>query len=796
MFRNYLTTAFRNFRKNRFYLFVNIIGLSIGISCCLVVYSILKHELTFDSWHSNADRLYRVVEHYAGDTGMDYDGVLPNPMPNAIAEELASIEAIPMLGPVGANVEFEINGQYKTFEEDYLLYADAQFLELLDFPILRGATAEVLNEPNKTLITEDLAKKFFGDQEPLGRTITIQENIKLDVVGILENTPTNTSAPFHMLISFQTREAAYHDFMQNWGSYWTATCYVSVDPSQIKQVEAQINTLANANLSEKAAEKNTYYLQPLREIHTDNRYGDSVNYVAPAEILIGFILLGSITLIASILNFINLATAQAVRRAKEIGIRKTLGSLRSDLIIQFLGETLMVVIMAVVLGFTIGQFFMNKMNEFLIGESFHIEYDFTSIIFAAILTILVAVLAGFYPAMVLARYSPISALRSNIALKSGSGRMWVRRGLVISQFVIANLLIVSTIIVAAQMNFIKNKDLGFETKNIITIDFPDSMVGKMDVAMQEFESASYTESVSISRSYPHGGTWNTGFKVEGTEYVDNMHTALHFADSKFIELYNIPLIAGENIRNTYTSDSTLQILVSRQFVKTSAIPMQEIVGKEVAILGTSKGKVVGVMEDFHNSSLQERIRPVIIVYNPGYMNLLSLKVAGNDPTQYLGQIENKFRELSPSGHFNAKLLLDSIEESYILENLVYGIFQIFAGLAVLIGILGLYGLVSFMSERNSKTISIRKVFGAGTGDVLWTFSRPFGWMMILAFIIASPISYLLTGEWLNGFEYQISANATHFLIGLVITILITAVTIGYRSWIIATSNPVNALRNE
>lgn len=796
MFRNYLTTAFRNFRKNQTYLFVNIVGLSIGISCCLVVYTILKHELTFDSWHANPEELYRVVEHYAGDNGMDYAGVLPNPMPEAISKELASIKAIPMLGPVGANIEFELNGQYKTFEEGYVLYADKQFLKRLNFPILRGATAELLDEPNKVFLTEKLAKKFFGDQEPLGRTITIQEKIKLDVVGIVEDTPTNTSAPFEMLVSYSTREAAYNDFVTNWGSKWAATCYVSIDPSQVQQIEEQINVLADSNLSEDAAEKNTYYLQPLSDVHTDNRYGDAVHYVAPIEILIGFILLGSITLIASMLNFINLATAQAVKRAKEIGIRKTLGSLRSDLIIQFLGETLMVVIMAIILGFTIGQFFMSKMNEFLINEGFHIEYDLTTIIFAALLAIVVTILAGFYPAMVLARYSPINALRSSIALKSGSGRLWIRRGLVISQFVIANLLIVSTIIVSAQMDYVRSKDLGFNTENVMTIGFPQSMNDKMDVALQEFENTSYVESISRSRSYPHGGTWSTSYRVQGTEYVDNMHTALHFADSRFIDLYDIPLIAGENIRDQYFSDTTFQLLVTRQFVKTSTVPLDEILGKEVSILGSSKGKVVGVIEDFHNSSLQDKIRPVTIVYNPRYMNLLNVKVAGNDPTQYFGQIESKFRELSPTGHFSATLLLDSIQESYVLENLVYGIFQIFAGLAVLIGIFGLYGLVSFMSERNSKTISIRKVFGAGISDVLWTFSKPFAWMMILAFIIASPISYLLTGEWLNGFEYQISASFMHFFVGLVITILITATTVGYRSWRVATSNPVTALRNE
>ena len=796
MFRNYLTTALRNFRKNHFYLFVNVIGLSIGISCCLVVYGILKHELTFDSWHGNSERLFRVVQHYAGDQGLEYRGVLPNPMPAAISDNLAGFSAIPMLGPLGVNVELKLNGQYKTFQEDHTLYANDQFLDKLDFPILRGASAAMLNEPNKVFITQQLAAKFFGDQEPLGKTITIRETIHLEIVGILKDTPTNTSVPFNMLVSYQTRLKAYSDFMDNWGSYWSSTCYVSIDPSRKLQIEDQINALADAHLSEKQAERNTYFLQHLSEVHTDNRYGDSVNYVAPTEILIGFILLGSITLIASILNFVNLATAQAVKRSKEIGIRKTLGSLRSDLILQFLGETLIVVILAIILGFTIGQVFMNKMNEFLIEESFHIEYDYTTIIFGLVLSLIVTVMAGFYPALVLAKYSPINALRNTILLKSGSGSMWVRNGLVISQFVIANLLIVSTIIVSAQMKYVNHKDLGFSSKNVMTIRFPDKMIGKMDIALSEFEKASFIENASISRSHPHGGSWNTGFKVAGTVYNDNMHTALHFVDSKFLDFYQIPLLSGENLRDQYTSDTTHQLVVSREFVKISGISMDNILGSEVNFLGSQKGKIIGVMEDFHNSSLQDRIRPVMLLYNPANMNLLNIKLAGNDPTTFLEQVENLYRNVSPTGYYNGTLLSDDIKESYVVENLVYGVFQIFAGMAVLIGIFGLYGLVSFMSERNSKTISIRKVFGAGSKDVLWTFSRPFALMIIIAFAIASPISYFLTGEWLNEFEYQISATPFHFIIGLGLTLIITAVTVGYRSWKVATGNPVNALRNE
>lgn len=796
MLRNYLITAFRNFSKNRFYVSVNIFGLAIGMSCCLVVYSILKHELTFDSWHKSSSKIYRVVNHYAGDFGMDYSGILPNPMPEAIAYEMANVEAIPLLGPIGATVEFDLHGNYQVFQEGQLLYANEKFLTLLDFPILRGAPASVLKEPFKVYLTESKAKKYFGEEDPIGKTITIEENIDLEVVGIVSNPPTNTSAPFDLIVSFPTIEKAYNSFMKNWKSNWAATCYVLAEPSDVQALESQITAMALSHKGEEAQLRDKYFLQPMSEVHTDAKYGDAVSYVAPAEVLIGFILLGSITLIASILNFINLATAQAVKRAKEIGIRKTLGSQKKHLVFQFLGETLILVVLSATLAFTIGQVFMNKMNEFLTEVSFFIQYDMSSVFFAVLLVLFVTLTAGFYPSMVISSYSPITALKTQVSLKGGTGKFWLRKGLVISQFVIANLLIVSTVIVSSQMNYINKKDLGFNSENVMTVSFPSKLSGKMETIRSEFLKENFVEKASISRSFPQGGNWGTSFEIPGKATRDDMHSAAHFIDENFLDFYEIPIIAGRNLINKYTSDTTMQLLVSREFAKVAEMSVEEIVGTDINFLGSWKGKIIGVTEDFHNSSLQSKIEPVIMMHKPSIMHRVNLKLASSASNVVFNRVEALFRDLSPTGFYSGSVVEDDLQESYLVENLVHGVFQIFSVLAVLIGVFGLYGLVSFMAARNNKSISIKKVFGASTVHIILTFVREFGGMMTVAFLIATPISYLLAREWLNGFEYQIPITLFHFIIGLLITALITATTIGYRSWKAATANPVDSLRNE
>ena len=346
------------------------------------------------------------------------------------------------------------------------------------------------------------------------------------------------------------------------------------------------------------------------------------------------------------------------------------------------------------------------------------------------------------------------------------------------------------------MQYVKNKDLGFSHENVLTVKFPDKVKDKMPIIKNEFLKQNFVEKASISMSYPQGGTWGTSFSIEGIPYRDDMHARCLFVDESFLDLYEIPLLSGRNIRDQYTSDTTLQVLASEEAAKVLGLSKDEIIGKELNFMGDWYGRVQGVVEDFHINRLQDKIKPVLLIYKPSQMQRLNLKLASEPNKAEFDQIESIFRALSPTGFFEADVLRDNIKDSYVVENLIFGVFQIFSTLAVLIGVFGLYGLVSFMSHRNNKSISIRKVFGASTADVLFTFGKEFGSLLLIAFVLACPLSYLISAEWLNDFEYQIGISPYHFLSGFMISLLITGITIGHRSYKVATSNPVDTLRYE
>jgi putative ABC transport system permease protein len=802
MLRNYLITAFRNFKNNRFYTFINVFGLSIGLTCCLVVYSIIKHERTFDSWHKNGDRIYRVVEHYMADWGMNYNGVMPNPLPQTVVQEGEAYfeDVISLAGPETFNIHFEFEGKNMDFQElDNVVYANSSFLKQMDFPIIRGAGPEALDEPYKIFLAEKVAKKYFGNDNPIGKYLTVDEHYKMEVVGILQDIPTNTNVPFELLVSYPTIIDINESYMNSWGAYWSGTLYVVLKEGQDPDEMAQyIESIREPHVSARSIELKSYHLQPLSEIHTDVTYGDGVNYVSPIEIVIGFVLLASITLIASVLNFINLSTAQAVKRSKEIGIRKTLGSSRRQLIIQFLSETFIIVSFSMLLAFTFGQFFIDLMNSYLSLVAFEIGYDVSSIVFAIGLGLIVSVLAGFYPAMIISGYNPIGALHNQISIAKGSGKVSLRKALVIGQFVIANLLIITTIIVASQMQYVKNKDLGFNRDRVVSIDFPGSAMKDLPVILEEFKSKPFVEKAVRQFATPQANyNWNTNYEVIGEEVHDKLSTNIKFIDQGYLDLYQIPLIAGTNIRAQYTSDSTHQLIVSREFLKRVAINDPQLaIGRKVKFLGKNKGTIVGVVEDFNNWSLNSRLGPVIMYYDPQRLNQIAIKLKDDRFGEYLPEIESVFRDNVPVGYYEARLFDDEINQSYLVENLVYGAFQIFAVMAILIALLGLYGLVAFIANQKRKSISIRKVFGASPMVILRMFGTEYILLMMIAFVLAAPLSYLMSDEWLSGFYYRIDITAIYFIISFLLIILITASTVAIKSYQTASANPVDALRHE
>ncbi|MFY0688200.1 MAG: ABC transporter permease [Cyclobacteriaceae bacterium] len=799
MLYSFIITTLRSFKKNKFNVLANIFGLSIGITCCLVIYALLKHELTFDSFHKNSDNIYRVYREYRGDFETSYSAILPNPTPWALTQQKNYIkEVIPMRGPNTASVEFNLDGQHKIFIQEGIVFTTSAFLNNLEFPILQGSDPSALDVPYKCFITEEVAQKYFGDRNPIGEFITYDEDKDFEVVGILANTPTNTNVPFEMLVSFETILKINPEFMKYWGSTSNATAYVVLEPGDdITKVEDEINHIVKPNFGEDGKEKSTFGIQPLAEVHTDTKYGDGVNYAAPTEVLVGFVLLAFITLFASILNFINLATAQAVQRSKEIGIRKTLGSSKANLIWQFLGETYMIVIVSILIAFTIGQVFIQEFNAFLSMISFEIGYDFTTVIFAILLSVVVTGLAGIYPALILGGYNPIDALNNQVSLHRGSGNGFLRKGLVIAQFVVANLLIIITIIVSSQMTFVKTADLGFDRENIIQVDLPDRLNDKAHLIKAEFEKLSFVVGATQCIGAPQANSnWSTNYKINNIEQNDEMHTLVKFADEDYLDVFKIPLLRGRYFNNSYTSDTTMKLVVSEEFLQRTGIHIDSAIGANVEFMGDWKGNIIGVVKDYHVWGLQEAIQPSMMLYRPENMGQIDLKVASNQFDKYLPEIEKVFRSFGPNEYFQSSILSHSIEENYIVENLIYNTFRIFAVLAILIGIFGMYGLVSFMATKNNKSISIRKVFGASISSIMIIFSREFIILTVVAFCIAAPVGFWVCQEFLNGFKYRIDITFGFFVISIVISLIITIFTVGYKTFQTAIKNPVDTLRYE
>ncbi len=799
MLKNHLTTAIRNFRKNQFYVIINVLGLAVGITACLVVYAILRHELRFDAFHEKADEVYRVVEHYAGDGGMEYSGRLPNALTTELASPVQFGEhAIPMLGPVSAVIECEYNAQHRAFKESHIVFTSSSFLKNLDFEIVSGAPADALDEANKVYLTASLAKKYFGSDNPIGQTLTADEKHHLQVVGIIADPPTHTNVPFDMLISYPTINVMYGEYAKSWDAYWMGSAYLVVGSTdELPRIEKQITQVARSNMTEEAKVRNSYRLQPLSEVHTNTLYEDSVNYVTPRKIIIGFILLSIATLLASILNFVNLATAQAVRRSKEVGIRKTLGGTKRSLAFQFVGETLILVVFATLLAFTIGQFFILKLNEMMSIVRFETGYDATSIMFAFVLAVFVGIIAGLYPALIISNYNPIQALNNQISLKKGAGKSYVRKGLVITQFVVANLLIITTIIVADQMAFVSNKPLGFDSDDVLTIDFPNRLTDKMPTILSEFQNQNFVEDASWCQGAPQiQSNWGTNYTIGNNPRNDQMHAVVRFVDQRYLDVFDVPLVLGRNITNRITSDTTKELLVNREFLERANVDEEEALGMEVTFLGNWRGQIIGVIENYHVYSLQDQLHPVILAHNPTNMTQINLKLKEGNMGEMTAQAERVFRQFAPRDYFESELLNEIIAESYVVENLAYQAFKIFAGLAIAIGIFGLYGLVSFMASSNRKSISIRKVFGASMANILTVFTLEYFTLMIIAFVLATPFAYVICREWLNGFEYQIDIGFGYFILAFCLSLFITAVTIGRKSFNVARSNPIDALRYE
>lgn len=786
--------------RNKSYAMINVTGLAVGVAACLLIYLITSYHLSFDNYHTKRDRIVRLFTETGGVGGGRSAGV-PWPVPEGLRQDFPELEKVAgVYGSGGDQITVldEQNNPGKKFKEQRgFFYAEPAIFDIFDFTWLAGDQKTALSGPDMVVLTKEMAEKYFGNwQNAMGRSIKYDNATILKVTGVLADPPPTTDIPFRIVASMKTfRQPNFSDWISIWSGHH---CYVLLPENY--PASRLSNLMPGFVKKHKPVEnqKEGFGVQALSDMHFNTTLGVYSRQVFSKDLITTLSLIGLFLLIIACVNFINLATAQAVNRAKEVGVRKVLGSSRRSLITQFLGETLIITLTAVLLATGIAWLVVPGVNNLLqIQVSRHFFSSLTVPSFIVAITAIVTLFAGFYPALVLSGYNPITALRSKIAAKA-SGGLTLRRGLVIFQFAIAQVLIIGMLVVVGQMNFFKKSSMGFTKDHILTVPIPGDSVGRSrtEYLRGELERQPGISDVSFAFTSPFdNGNWSSDFRFDNNPNNSGLEANLKFADVNYFKTYDLKFVAG---RPFYASDTVREFVVTEEFVKRVGLSSpQEAIGKKINLWdGTHVKTICGVVKDFHSQSLRESLEPVIIASQKDSYNMFGLKLEPGKTKEALAFIEKLWSTTYPNFVYEYQFLDDKVDRYYRRETQLSHLYTIFAGIAIFISCLGLYGLVSFMATQRVKEVGIRKVLGASVGHIVYLFSREFTILVLLSFVVAAPVAWYLMSRWLADFEYRIPLGASIFLLAIAGSIAIAWITVGYRAVRAALANPVKSLKSE
>ena len=805
MFSNFFKIAVRNLLRNRSYAIINVLGLSVGIASCLVIFLVIRFELSFDKFQSKRDRICRVVSVFDKPDGTRYSAGVPFPIADGLRldfpqlEKVADIDAeddVQITAREGGSIQSE-----KKFKEVRGVYfAEPQIFGILDLKTLAGNPEAALADPTNAVLSRETAGRYFGDwKTAVGKTIVYRNRDVFTVAAIIDDTPVNSDFPFKVLISFANLKSRRAKMWQDWVSTDASNhCYVLLPPAfTAEQLNASMGDFVRRH---KPAEyvKDRLQVQRLSDMHFDSRFGTFSGKTFSKELITALSLVAIFLLITACVNFINLATAQAANRSREVGVRKVLGSDRWQLMMQFLAETAVIAGLAVFVALAVVEVIIPYVNELLeISLSPNLFSDFGVIAFLAALYAAVTLLSGSYPALILSGYSPIAALRSKPSTRV-VGRISLRRALVVLQFVISQVLIISMLIVVRQMDFFRSTSLGFDKDQIVLVPVPNDSLSltKIDLLRARLLGQSGISGVSFSEYSPSDDShWTSDFMFDRSTVNTEFNADLKWADVDYFKTYNLQFVAG---RPYVQSDSVREFVVNETLLQKLGIRNpQDILGKRIRFWkGELSAPIVGVVKDFHSRPLQEPIWPEVLGSWKDTYQLINIKIRPGQPARTLAAIEKIWNEAYPAYVYEYQFLDDKINRFYKDENQLSQLYQVFAGIAILISCLGLYGLVSFMAVQRAKEVGIRKVLGASVGNIIFLLSREFTLLIGLAFAIAAPVAYYVMTMWLQDFANRIQLGVGLFLMTIVGTMLIAWMTVGYRAVRAAIANPVEALRYE
>lgn len=792
MLRNYFMVAMRNLKRNFSYSTINVFGLALGITCSLILFLLISFFTSFDQDHPNGDRIYRITSVRSNNGLSDYQAGVAPVMPEALRSDITGLQDVLFMSYRDQGlIALESKGETHRYrEKGGIVFTEANLFKFFNRKIVAGAVGD-FNQPNQAIISEELAKKYFGDESPLGRILRLDNQYDIVVVAVVNDFSDNTNFPFGLIISYKT----ILDEKERYG--WNSVdsndqCYVLLNADlEPGDIESQFPGFMTKYLGTEKAERTTFSLQPLSEIMFNDQYSNFRYRTIKKESLWAMGVVAIFLLFTACINFINLSTAVAVKRSKEVGIRKVMGSQRGQLMLQYFCETGLIAFVALVISVGLAEIGLIQLNSFF-ETNLHIDVrSAPQLFFIGLVWLFVTLASGLYPAMLLSGFSPAVALKNKI---TGTGTYSLRRTLVVFQFMISQILIVGTIIMLMQMNYFANKDLGFVKDAVITVPIYDSKnVAKKKVLKKEIDRLAGVRQSSLCLEPPSSeSTYNTRFRIEGGA-EEGYRTQILKVDGDYLNMFQIPVLAGRDLLDL---DSANGWVVNETLAKTVGYTTPETIVGRIITIGKRSLPVLGVVRDFHTVSLNNEIYPTILFNDPEAYYNIAVQLKAGEFSKTISEIEKLWNEQYNDYLFSYQFLDESLSKFYDRERKLSTLLIIFASIAILIGCLGLYGLISYMANEKEKEIGVRKVLGASSGQIMFIFSKELLILVLVSFVIASPIAGYVMNGWLQNFAYHIDLNWSMFGAGIIVTLIIAFATVGYRTLKAANTNPVNTLRSE
>ncbi len=789
MLKNYLKIALRNFRRHKVTSFINIVGLAIGIACAALILLYVRHELSYDRYHKNKDRIYRLVSKVQG---ASYEAVAKVPGPWSIEAK----KSFPEIQHVARFVFFNeilVRRGEKRFYESGGFYADSTVFEVFSFSLLKGNPQTALVPPNAIVVTEAFAQKYFGDKEPLGQTLTFDNQNQYLVTGVIRNVPAHSHFTFDFLVSMATYANPRRDNWE-WLQFYT---YLLLAPGSSPQAVAdKFPALLRQHVEANIASNYTPYLQPLTDIHLRSQLFREMQANSDIAYIYIFSAVGFFILLIACINFMNLTTARAATRAREVGVRKVTGADRGQLIKQFLGESILVCGFALLLAMVVIDLLLPAFN-FLTGRELAVDYFADKIFSLSLigLALLVGAVSGSYPAFVLSGFKPVNVLKGKLPQSS---RTWLRQGLVVFQFAISAFLMIATGIVYNQLDYIQNKRLGFNAEQLVIIPIRDEAIRlKYETIKHELLQHPNIVSVAASSNLPGGSDWGIPCEPEGIPPDQVPPIRMLVVDQDFISTFQMKLAAGRSFSKDHPTEATAAFMINEEAAK--QLGWSDPLGKTIAMSRIQRpaAPVIGVLKDFHFRSMHEKIGPIMFfIPPPDWFTVFSVRIRPDHVAETLAFLERKWTALDPSRPFDYTFFDEQFGQLHLAEQRIGQLLGYVAVLAIFIAGLGLFGLAAFTAQQRTKEIGVRKVLGASVGGLVLLLSKDFTKLVLIGFIVAAPLAYYAMNRWLADFAYRVEIGIGVFVLAGLLALAIAWLTVSYQSIKAALANPVEALRYE